>query len=854
MEDILEVGVVEVETTSSEISASTEVTVQDSEELEVYIESREYKVLGDDVYIPVTMDEAPSWLQNTINSLTNVSLADTLSDLEGMYLNLQNAIDQIQVAKNAYTMNVISDATLTERLNAVVQTLNSSMEHSDASIRDLIATKVSDTQASAIALNAITSELKNTTNNLSLGSTIATLKQTITDLNKTMNTNLTVLESHIKGSVDAQTIAVDKLYTYVGVDGNGDALGTGFISRLEILEKQSDGTVETYSGTYDVVTYNTIDGVIDQDSISLVTTAEPYASWLASETPGSINKRLAHIGDTFIKYQVNENGLKEAIGTFKFIKTNEDTTTPFGTDEDGFTWAKLVDTISDGALAAALAAVDTANGKASVYTGTVPNTPYRVNDLWMMPYISNGVTYTKAMVCIQSSNTYSLSHWTKAGTDITDFITNTYENKISSLSNQIDSKIEYYFRLKSEGFPNFATLTNTQRQARDGDIVNFTDTNEKFYYKYTTNTWNTLQDADALKAIDDLGKLTTTVNTKTTVYSVGYKATRPSSAFKGTYCFDYTDSQLYLMQTDMGATWTKLTGTTDPKLVKGDLLYITGSDKNENNTVYKYVGGIWENATDGKVTAVATKLTQLEASVSKDIGNVVKANSELVNTVSGVVDKTSDINLSSRFAYGSNLQFNGLTVKAGFGIATSLTVGSGITGTNSEFWVDAQKFQVRDSNTGIKPFTISNGEIFFNGKITAGNISGLPTYATLADMSNTIKNMFSATGSVGAELNTLLNQAISTKTDTTLTTADNNALAKVNQAAQAMGYTSYTDLVNKVAAGQTIIQNGYIRADLINANVLTVGSVLSGNGFIVTKDQLKLMVSNVPRVTIGLLS
>lgn len=56
------------------------------------------------------------------------------------------------------------------------------------------------------------------------------------------------------------------------------------------------------------------------------------------------------------------------------------------------------------------------------------------------------------------------------------------------------------------------------------------------------------------------------------------------------------------------------------------------------------------------------------------------------------------------------------------------------------------------------------------------------------------------------------------------TTKANNAR---NDVAVKMGYSSYTDMVNKAASGQTIINGGYIRTSLIDANAVVTNNLLA---------------------------
>ena len=173
--------------------------------------------------------------------------------------------------------------------------------------------------------------------------------------------------------------------------------------------------------------------------------------------------------------------------------------------------------------------------------------------------------------------------------------------------------------------------------------------------------------------------------------------------------------------------------------------------------------------------------TGLSGYLEGSTGIVGEANSNVVNNV--YVDALG--NAKSKFEYGSTVSVNGVNHTAGFGLSNSTGTGIG-----SEFWINASKFKFTNNDkTGSKaPFTIdATGtvpEITFNGKVSFNNV----TDYTPPDISGTINN-------------------------------NNNAFA------QRLGYLSYADMVSKATAGQTIINGGYLRGELIEANSITAGQI-----------------------------
>ena len=173
--------------------------------------------------------------------------------------------------------------------------------------------------------------------------------------------------------------------------------------------------------------------------------------------------------------------------------------------------------------------------------------------------------------------------------------------------------------------------------------------------------------------------------------------------------------------------------------------------------------------------------TGLSGYLEGSTGIIGEADSKVVNNV--YVDALG--NAKSKFEYGSTVSVNGVTSTAGFGLSNSTGTGIG-----SEFWINAAKFKFTNNNkTGSKaPFTIdATGdvpEITFNGKVSFNNV----TDYTPPDISGTINN-------------------------------NNDVFAR------RLGYLSYADMVAAATAGQTIINGGYLRGELIEANSITAGQI-----------------------------
>lgn len=133
--------------------------------------------------------------------------------------------------------------------------------------------------------------------------------------------------------------------------------------------------------------------------------------------------------------------------------------------------------------------------------------------------------------------------------------------------------------------------------------------------------------------------------------------------------------------------------------------------------------------------------------------------------------------VESKFAYNSSLTLNGATYNSGFGLATSLTPGSGIPVGNSEFWINADKFKMTTTGyTGPKysPFTVdsTNGSITFNGKVSFNSVTGVPDYVTSENVAAAINK--GTTTIDGSKITTGTIQAGSITTDMLSLKGNNN--------------------------------------------------------------------------------
>ena len=206
--------------------------IEDTNDIEVTVNRQEYVITGDEIYIPKRYEDAPTWMQNLINQVVNVSISAQIQDLNGISQSLESMIDAMEVAKNTYELSVISSNDIDKRINTAVTTLNSSMNNADATVLEVAQTKVTPEEAAAITIDVITAELAKTEAG-TLGATVSNLQTAVANEEEARSTSIEILTSSIEGAFDANATAMNYINTYVGLDEVGASTGTGLSGYLE---------------------------------------------------------------------------------------------------------------------------------------------------------------------------------------------------------------------------------------------------------------------------------------------------------------------------------------------------------------------------------------------------------------------------------------------------------------------------------------------------------------------------------------------------------------------------------------------------------------------------------------------
>lgn len=209
--------------------SALEVDIIDNTELAVSVNRKEFNIVGDELYIPKRYEDAPQWLRDLISTVTEQSYAQKITELNNLSTSLQQLIVELEVAKNTYTQSIISSNDIDERINTAITTLNSSLSDSDATIVNLISTKATPEEASAIALNTISSSI----NDGEIGALVGAVSNTLVTETGALANNIDLVHAEMLGGFESTADVIQTTQAYVGIDEAGASTGTGLSAYLE---------------------------------------------------------------------------------------------------------------------------------------------------------------------------------------------------------------------------------------------------------------------------------------------------------------------------------------------------------------------------------------------------------------------------------------------------------------------------------------------------------------------------------------------------------------------------------------------------------------------------------------------
>jgi hypothetical protein len=693
---------------------------------------KEYSIVGDGLYASIEADEAPPWLVSIIDTVVENSTRERFENYTELVEDVRGAVDSIDIAKNTFVKKVNFSTDVEGVVGSNFQSLNATLGAVSSTIVDIDTVRATASEAVTVRVSDLRAEFDNNESrftNITSGYTSAdtALGQRI----DVLTGKVTSQDGELAGTSDA----IDGLRTYVGLTDFNDPNGTGMLARVQVLENQNDGVIEYTTGTYDVMTgVSPGDSNLDDDELDVA--AEPYATWIATDTTNSDEaERSAHVGDVYIQYDASTGNY---VKSYKFIKTAQDTTSPFATDPQGYTWALVTDTDSQSAYVAALNAADLADQKRRVFVA-VPFAPYDKGDLWVDNSTSPSVV---KVATIARANTYNAGDWAVADEQAQYFIDNTYTPDSAAIHRQLDGKIEYYF------YDTFADVLDVSevaaineadaldiidntwstpelKDAANGNIVYFKDTTNAYWYQASTPAWLTVTDTSMYQALQDAATAQGAADGKVSQF-YAWGGTAAPADYDVVVEPAYTDEDnnevaavtttvsadnfLYWYKTDGILYYKPLTewtavpitaGTGNVYVAEGDIVTVFDPTDGDISN-YSYNGTTWQRTGPTGIISQSSYFLDLDTAVRGPNGVAqglvdLRIDSEAYTNdeVTGVVNS---------FKYDSVIYLNGAYYKSGFGMNT---VGVAQNETNpptgesedsafdSEFYVNAERFVLK---------------------------------------------------------------------------------------------------------------------------------------------------------------
>ena len=216
------------------VSNAADVVVTDDSALDITVTKKEYKIVGDEVYIAKLYEDAPQWMKDLVQLVVDNTMASESTVLLNNLVSQLNKFATSYVPLNTYTQSILDLSNADQSLHANLETLNSNfndgLNTANSQIINLALTKASKDEVTTKVVETLAAQLLTPTS--ALGSTIGNLQQAIANGDSANADSITALTSTLEGEVDARATAINTINTYVGVNEAGASTGTGLSAYL----------------------------------------------------------------------------------------------------------------------------------------------------------------------------------------------------------------------------------------------------------------------------------------------------------------------------------------------------------------------------------------------------------------------------------------------------------------------------------------------------------------------------------------------------------------------------------------------------------------------------------------------
>lgn len=213
-------------------NSSNIIITKEPDEYAVTVNKKEYIITGDTLYIPKRYEDAPQWLRDLIDTVTNDTFNQKITEINSLTQTLNQLIVELDVAKNTYTQSIISSNDINERINTAITTLNSSLLENDATILDVATTKTTPEEAQSLAINVLSASINDTASGTSIGSIVSEINDAVATGDYTNAQSIEAVSSAFQGSVESIGEAIDVINSFAGIDEAGAYTYTGLTGYL----------------------------------------------------------------------------------------------------------------------------------------------------------------------------------------------------------------------------------------------------------------------------------------------------------------------------------------------------------------------------------------------------------------------------------------------------------------------------------------------------------------------------------------------------------------------------------------------------------------------------------------------
>lgn len=328
-----------VETEPTIVKSDTSEVIPQEKETTVLSNTDNYHIVKDNIVTINRNDDPDQWFLDMIdNRINGSSLSTNITDLSNIFGKFKDGVTK--------QITYLQDGD--KKLAADLSVVKVSNDVNTAGIFRLDSSTVTAEEASAISSHTVAAWQNN-------------------------GAGGAWFDENIKATSNAiQSVASQSSVLTATIKSQQDQLTNAFGS-IEVLQKQSDGKVVTWFGTDKPVIGELLGGDIDP-------TVKPYYCWLEGnvcqeedwEDTDSLDTRAEHTGDTYVYYELDVDGDKKILATYRFVL--DSTVGEYG-------WQIFKDDLASEAYQAALNAADTADGKIATFLqSTPPHLEYTIDE------------------------------------------------------------------------------------------------------------------------------------------------------------------------------------------------------------------------------------------------------------------------------------------------------------------------------------------------------------------------------------------------------------------------------------------------------------------------------------------